>query len=82
MIWYNLYSGRYGVKKIPTWKFFSKENKEGEVFEGEKEIDDVVEYINEKCGTSRDSEGQLTSKVKLALSSFLVNDCSFLPFKI
>ncbi|KAF3334548.1 protein disulfide-isomerase like 2-1 [Carex littledalei] len=49
-------SEKYGVKKIPTIKFFSKENKEGELFEGEKEIDDV------KCGTSRDSEGQLTSE--------------------
>ncbi|KAJ4797017.1 Disulfide-isomerase [Rhynchospora pubera] len=56
------YAPWYGVKKIPTVKFFSKENKEGELYEGEREIDDVIEFVNEKCGTSRDSEGQLTSE--------------------
>ncbi|KAJ1687660.1 hypothetical protein LUZ63_019050 [Rhynchospora breviuscula] len=55
-------SEKYGVKKIPTVKFFSKENKEGELYEGERETDDVIEFVNEKCGTSRDSEGQLTSE--------------------
>ncbi|KAL0335448.1 UNVERIFIED_CONTAM: putative protein disulfide-isomerase A6 [Sesamum radiatum] len=29
---------------------------------GEKDLDDFVTFINEKCGTSRDAKGQLTSK--------------------
>ncbi|KAA3458885.1 putative protein disulfide-isomerase A6 [Gossypium australe] len=53
---------RYGVSGYPTLKFFPKGNKAGEDYHGERELDDFVSFINEKCGTSRDTKGQLTSK--------------------
>ena len=54
---------RYGVSGFPTLKFFPKGNKAGEEYEGERDLDDFVAFINEKAGTSRDGKGQLTSKV-------------------
>ncbi|XP_038692104.1 protein disulfide-isomerase like 2-1-like [Tripterygium wilfordii] len=53
---------KYGVSGFPTLKFFPKSNKAGEDYEGGRDLDDFVSFINEKCGTSRDSKGQLTSK--------------------
>ncbi|KAG6520140.1 hypothetical protein ZIOFF_017172 [Zingiber officinale] len=50
----------YGVSGYPTLKFFPKENKAGEDYEAERELDDFVKFINVKCGTSRDANGQLT----------------------
>ncbi|TYH10066.1 hypothetical protein ES288_A07G148400v1 [Gossypium darwinii] len=52
----------YGVSGYPTLQFFPKGNKAGEDYHGERELDDFVSFINEKCGTSRDTKGQLTSK--------------------
>ncbi|MCH1922322.1 hypothetical protein L9G15_23235, partial [Shewanella sp. A3A] len=46
----------------PTVKFFPKGNKAGEDYDGGREVDDFVKFINEKCGTSRDTKGQLTSE--------------------
>lgn len=54
---------RYGVSGFPTLKFFPRNNKAGEDYEGGRDLDDFVAFINEKCGTSRDGKGQLTSKV-------------------
>lgn len=54
---------RYGVSGYPTLKFFPKGNKAGEDYDGGRELDDFVKFINEKCGTSRDTKGQLTSEV-------------------
>lgn len=54
---------RYGVSGFPTLKFFPKGNKAGEDYDGGRDLDDFVTFINEKCGTSRDGKGQLTSKV-------------------
>jgi hypothetical protein len=56
-------SFRYGVSGFPTLKFFPKANKAGEDYDGGRDLDDFVKFINEKCGTSRDSKGQLTSEV-------------------
>ncbi|KAF3646124.1 putative protein disulfide-isomerase A6 [Capsicum annuum] len=53
---------KYGVSGYPTLKFFPKGNKAGEDYEGGRDLDDFVNFINEKCGTSRDSKGQFTSK--------------------
>ncbi|KAK4427612.1 putative protein disulfide-isomerase A6 [Sesamum alatum] len=53
---------KYGVSGFPTLKFFPKNNKAGEDYEGGRDLDDFVTFINEKCGTSRDAKGQLTSK--------------------
>lgn len=54
---------RYGISGFPTLKFFPKGNKEGEDYEGGRDLEDFVSFINEKCGTSRGANGQYTSVV-------------------
>ncbi|KAG5549030.1 hypothetical protein RHGRI_014416 [Rhododendron griersonianum] len=54
---------KYGVSGFPTLKFFPKGNKAGEDYDGGRDLDDFVNFINENCGTSRDAKGQLTDKV-------------------
>ncbi|XP_019158660.1 PREDICTED: probable protein disulfide-isomerase A6 [Ipomoea nil] len=56
---------KYGVSGFPTLKFFPKGNKDGEDYEGGRDLDDFVNFINEKSGTKRDAKGQLTSKAGL-----------------
>ncbi|KAL2536938.1 Protein disulfide-isomerase like 2-1 [Forsythia ovata] len=53
---------KYGVSGFPTLKFFPKNNKAGVDYDGGRDLDDFVTFINEKCATSRDAKGQLTSK--------------------
>ncbi|KAG6647978.1 hypothetical protein I3843_07G113600 [Carya illinoinensis] len=53
---------KYDVSGFPTLKFFPKGNKAGEEYDGGQDLADFVTFINEKCGTSRDGKGQLTSK--------------------
>ncbi|XP_061338419.1 probable protein disulfide-isomerase A6 isoform X2 [Gastrolobium bilobum] len=53
---------KYDVSGFPTLKFFPKGNKAGEEYGGGRDLDDFVAFINEKCGTSRDGQGQLTPK--------------------
>ncbi|MQM19494.1 hypothetical protein Taro_052499 [Colocasia esculenta] len=53
---------KYGVSGYPTLKFFPKSNKAGEDYDGGRDLEAFVSFVNEKCGTSRDSKGQLTSK--------------------
>ncbi|KAK6143874.1 hypothetical protein DH2020_024222 [Rehmannia glutinosa] len=53
---------KYGVSGFPTLKFFPKNNKDGEDYDGGRDLDEFVTFINEKSGTSRDAKGQLTSK--------------------
>lgn len=52
----------------PTLKFFPKGNKDGEEYGGGRDVEDFANFINEKCGTSRDAKGQLTSKVGILLN--------------
>ncbi|KAL4556218.1 hypothetical protein LXL04_038862 [Taraxacum kok-saghyz] len=52
---------RYEVQGIPKLILFSKDNKDGEGYGGALDLEGLVSFINEKCGTSRDEEGQLTS---------------------
>ncbi|GER55435.1 disulfide-isomerase-like protein [Striga asiatica] len=59
---------KYGVSGFPTLKFFPKNNKAGEDYDGGRDLDDFVTFINEKCGTSRDAKGQLTSKAGIVES--------------
>jgi protein disulfide-isomerase A6 len=51
--------GKYGVSGFPTIKFFGKNSKEGEAYEGARDVQAFVDYINEKAGTSRDAKGRL-----------------------
>ncbi|KAE9449036.1 hypothetical protein C3L33_19064, partial [Rhododendron williamsianum] len=51
---------KYDVSAFPTLKFFPKGNKD---YNGGRDLDDFVNFINEKCGTCRDTKGQLTDKV-------------------
>lgn len=52
---------KYGVGGFPTLKFFPKTNKAGEDYDGGRNLDDFVAFINEKAGTHRDGQGRLTS---------------------
>ena len=63
---------RYGVSGYPTLKFFPKSNKAGEDYDGGRDLDDFVNFINEKCGTSRDGKGQYTSKVRFVYSLWTI----------
>lgn len=54
---------RYDVSGFPTLKFFPKKNKAGEEYEGGRDLEDFVNFINEKSGTNRDGKGQLLAKV-------------------
>ncbi|GMH10430.1 hypothetical protein Nepgr_012271 [Nepenthes gracilis] len=66
---------KYGVSGYPTLKFFPKGNKEGEEYEGGRDLDDFVRFLNEKCGTSRDAKGQLNSEAgKIATLDNLIKD--------
>ncbi|KAL3651333.1 hypothetical protein CASFOL_004335 [Castilleja foliolosa] len=53
---------KYGVSGYPTLKFFPKNNKAGDDYDGGRDLEDFVTFINEKSGTSRDAKGQLNSK--------------------
>ncbi|XP_077215870.1 putative protein disulfide-isomerase A6 [Tasmannia lanceolata] len=59
---------KYGVSGFPTLKFFPKGNKAGEDYDGGRDLDDFVTFFNEKCGTSRDGKGQLTSQAGIVAS--------------
>jgi protein disulfide-isomerase A6 len=53
---------KYGVKSFPTIKFFSKDNKEPESYEGGRTEADFISFLNEKCGTQRAVGGGLTDE--------------------
>lgn len=53
---------KYGVSGYPTLKFFPKGNKAGDDYDGGRDLDDFVAFINEQAGTSRDSKGHLTAE--------------------
>ncbi|KAI3916222.1 hypothetical protein MKW98_004663 [Papaver atlanticum] len=59
---------RYGISGFPTLKFFPKGNKAGEDYDGGRDVDDFLSFINEKCDTSRDGKGQLTSQAGIVAS--------------
>ncbi|KAG8485210.1 hypothetical protein CXB51_021276 [Gossypium anomalum] len=59
---------KYEVGGLPTLKLFSKGNKAGGDYNGDRDLGDLVTFINEKCGTNRDAKGQLNSKAGILSS--------------
>lgn len=59
---------RYGVTGFPTIKFFPKDNKDGESYEGGRRTEDFVQFLNEKCGTSRLVGGKLSQQAGIVES--------------
>jgi len=52
-------ANKYEVTGYPTIKFFPPGSSEPESYEGGREVDDMVKFINEKVGTQRASDGDL-----------------------
>ena len=54
-------ASKYGVSGFPTIKFFPKGNKAGEDYNGGRDLDAFVTFINEKSGTQRLANGDLNA---------------------
>jgi protein disulfide-isomerase A6 len=50
---------KYGVNGFPTIKFFSKDNKDGQAYEQQRELADFVTFINTATGAKRTVSGRL-----------------------
>ena len=50
---------RFGISGFPTIKFFPGSGAEAEAYEGPREVEAFVEYINGKVGTQRQADGSL-----------------------
>ncbi|XP_010921537.1 protein disulfide-isomerase like 2-1 isoform X1 [Elaeis guineensis] len=59
---------KYEVNGYPKIKFFPKSNKAGEAYKSGRDLDDFINFINEKCGTSRDRKGRLNSQAGIVSS--------------
>jgi len=53
---------RYQVRSFPTIKFFSKGNKIGEDYDGDRTEQDFIEYLNQKCGANRLKGGSMNNR--------------------
>ena len=60
---------KYEISSFPTLKFFSKDNKEPEDYDGDRSEEAFVSFLNEKCGTKRAVGGGLNDEVSLSRSS-------------
>ncbi|KAG0590603.1 hypothetical protein M758_1G102300 [Ceratodon purpureus] len=60
---------RFGVSGYPTLKFFPKTNKDGEDYDGGRDVNAIVEFLNKKAGTSRTASGALSNDAGI-LSAF------------
>jgi protein disulfide-isomerase A6 len=54
--------GRYDVSGFPTLKFFSKNSKTPETYNGGREEADLINFLNDKCKTNRLANGLLNEK--------------------
>ena len=59
---------KYGVNSYPTIRFFSKDDKEPENYEGGRTEEAFVSFLNEKCGTHRAVGGGLNDQVSWLLA--------------
>jgi protein disulfide-isomerase A6 len=50
---------RYGVTGYPTLKFFPAGSSEPEAYEGARELEALVSFVNSKAGTLRRADGSL-----------------------
>jgi protein disulfide-isomerase A6 len=55
-------AARFEVTGFPTIKWFSKTNKDGVKYDGPRDIDSFIGYINRYAGTSRTKTGGLTEE--------------------
>jgi protein disulfide-isomerase-like protein len=53
---------KYGVSGYPTLKFFPKDNKEGEAYNGGRTPKDFVEFFNQRSGTERSVGGGFSAE--------------------
>jgi len=56
---YGEIGNKYDVTGYPTIKFFPAGSSEPESYEKGREVEDMVQFINEKAGTQRNSDGSL-----------------------
>jgi len=55
--------GRYGVSGFPTIKWFGKDSKESpEGYDGARDVQSFVDFINQKSGTKRKADGRLSEQ--------------------
>jgi len=67
-------ASRFEVTGFPTIKWFPKNNKDGEKYDGPRDIDAFVTFINRNAGTFRDKSGRLTSEAgRISLFDELVD---------
>lgn len=56
-------AGKYGVSGYPTIKFFPRgADKEAQDYNGGREVEDFVSFLNERAGTFRTADGGLTAE--------------------
>lgn len=53
---------RFGVSGFPTIKFFPRNNKEGEEYEGGRDEQEFIDFLNKRCGTNRISGGGIDAE--------------------
>ena len=49
----------------PTLKFFPMNNKDGEDYDGGRDVNAIVDFLNKKAGTARTPSGSLSDDVCL-----------------
>ncbi|XP_065064958.1 uncharacterized protein LOC135691119 [Rhopilema esculentum] len=52
-------SEKYGISGFPTIKFFPKDNKDGEEYNGGRDEQDLIDFLNKKCKLHRRAGGAL-----------------------
>jgi len=52
-------ASRFGIEGFPTLMTFTPDNTKGEKYEGNRDLESLVSFINEKAGTHRKSDGGL-----------------------
>jgi len=56
---------KYDVNGFPTLKWFPKDDKSGIDYQGGRDLQDLVDFVNEHAGTQRNSDGSLQATVGL-----------------